>query len=235
MSDGGGKIFLNNLKGTMKTLRALTVCSAALLLAQIQSPAQSLLDLYAQPGMPDLSGSQLSASYDAGSGAFSVAGAASGYSTPSGDVLGVSGSLTDFSLNAVVNSGWDLLSSGTFSAYGNVDGSAGPDTLLTGNLVAGGQGGAFDYASYYPDLFQFAFNFTVTGGSLANDFGGVNSQSVIELYLWYPSFADLSGSFSNSESINAADVFPNPVPEPSTAALILICGAAWSVARRCSR
>ncbi|MGA2281838.1 MAG: PEP-CTERM sorting domain-containing protein [Verrucomicrobiota bacterium] len=241
----------------MKTLKVLFLCSAAFLLTLFQSPAQELLSL--NPVNPDLDAEQVTVSYSGGT--FNAGGASPpvllGYTDPNGNSWGESGS-GSFVVTANINSSGNLTSGSlTVNAFLAENDPASlavntvyVPTLLTATLMTGLSGSppgsapvgsAWDYANYYddpsdPSSFegtQFAFSFTVTGGILAGDYGGIGSSGVIELF---PNGDDpfyLTTSYSNGGAYGACDIFP--VPEPSSNLLFLIGGAVWLVARRCHR
>jgi len=218
--------------------------SVAFLMTTLPSSAQgTLLGLYADTGVPDLAGLSLNVTYSPGTGIFNVTGVAGGYVNSSGDSLGITGS-ADFSIIANINNSGYLSSGSTLNITGNLNGG-GEETLLSGNLLTGPQGSPaglapvgspYDYWDYYDGGFdgtQFAFTFTVTGGALAGDFGGVNAQGVIELFPTAPTpFGDFTTSYDNGGG-GAADVFP--VPEPSSPLLFLMGSIVWFVARHCRR
>jgi hypothetical protein len=185
--------------------------------------------LYADTGVPDLAGSDLNVSYNHGTTVFQAKGYVSGYVTSGGDTLGVAGFSEDFNLTANISNAGDFLG-GTFTATGDLEGGPGREVLLTATLGAGAKGTIFDYSS---DGGQFGFLFTVTGGSLAGDFGGLNAYGVMELFPWVydsPTFSDWTSNFSNTGG-GMADCFPTTVPEPSSAVLLLAVGALWSAVR----
>jgi hypothetical protein len=220
----------------MKTLRITCGLLALSLSTTLPSlAAGSLLDLVSPEGGPDLFLAPLDVSYDAGSSAFEVAGWTSGYTVPdtAPDGMPVVGA---FTLSAVIN-GAGVLTGGTLTALG--DFGDGEQTLLTAALTPGASGTAFDVNSLGT---QFSFLFTVTGGTLVNDFGGLNAAGAINLYPWFGRgdipFSCWTSSFCNNHSgagygNGVSDCFP--VPEPSTITLGLMGAALGAAARRCRR
>jgi hypothetical protein len=227
----------------MKTLRFLALCGAAFLLTLLQSSAQELLiDQYAgNLGPPaDVNAEELLVQYNTGTSLFTaVGGAEVGYTDPNGNPYTIDGGT--FSITANINSSGNL-SSGTLSISGTL--AADPGAVLTANLMAGPQGSpagsapvgsAWDYLNYYDggyDSTAIAFSFTVTGGTLAGDFGGAGAPGIIELTTTQSPFS-LTGSYNDTDG--TADVFPITIPEPSSTLLFLIGGGVWSVVRRCRR
>jgi len=234
------------LKGTMKTLRLLAFCGAALLLTLLQSPAQGLLlspfDPDTGPPTPtDLNAVNVPIIYSGG--IFSAGGAAPpillGYTDPTGQSWGQEGT-GSFTLTANIDSSGNL-SSGLLSVSALFVAN---DPTLTATLMTGPQGSpagsaplgsAWDYVNGYNDdlsfagITAFAFSYTITGGTLAGDFGGIGAAGLIELVSSddVDPF-DLTASYNNGGA--TVDVFP--IPEPTSFLLFVISGAVWSVARR---
>jgi hypothetical protein len=237
----------------MKTLRLLALSSAAFLLTLLQSPAQGLLlapfDPSIGPPTPtDLAATQVPISYSGGT--FTAGGSAPpvllGYTDPAGNSWGQidTGS---FVLTANIN-GSGNVTSGTLTVSATLQQN--DPVLLTANLVTGPQGSpaglapigsAWDYVNYYADGTSehnvgdlgayagtlMAFSFTVTGGTLAGDFG---ASGIIELNPNGSDPFDLTLPYSNGGNYGTVDVIP--IPEPSAILLFLMSGAVWSVARR---
>jgi hypothetical protein len=216
----------------MKTLRLLVLFGVFSLVASSQSKAAT--DINLTEGLPDLTGSPMDVTYNAGTGAFVASGWLSDYNIPGPIDVGAS-VIGSYTLSATIstNSGVKL-TSGTLTINGAVgDGNTGV-TLLTGNLTTGAAGTAFGYGDNGNDLFQFLF--TVNGGSLASAFGGNGAAGGVVLNAW---FGDTSGdqaftgswasSFNNNAyisdngdgDINSFAVQNSlPVPEPSSILLV---------------
>jgi hypothetical protein len=228
----------------MKTLKILFLCSAAFLLMTLQSPAQGLLlspydPTGPQPPPTDLAATQVPVSYSGGT--FTASGSAPpvllSYTDPAGNPWGQSGT-GSFMLTANIDS-FGNLSSGslTISAL-----FVAGDPTLTADLVTGPQGSpagsapigsAWDYVNG-DGISLVAFSFTVTGGTLADDFGGNGASGIIELNLNGSDPFTLTSSYNNGGDYGTADVIP--IPEPSSILLFLMMGGAvWSVARRSRR
>ncbi len=241
----------------MRTLRVLALGSAAFLLAAVQSPAQDLLlNQYAGSlGPPaDMAGLSLTASYTPSSQTFYMTAYPDEsvlYEDAAGNSYWVDQG--NFSVTANINSS-GYLSAGSFSVTGILKQEDTPvypqGDILTGTLLAGLPGNppgtalvgsAYDYTTAFGafedggDFSQIDFTFTVTGGALAGDFGGIGSQAIISFSSWQESgpFGDWTTSWSN-EGGGMCDVFP-VVPEPSSILVFLMGGAAWLMAQRCRR
>jgi hypothetical protein len=234
----------------MKTLKVLFLCSAAFLLTLMQSPAEDLLlNQYAGSlGSPaDMAGLSLTASYNPSSETFHVT-ASPDQSVLYTDAAGTGYWINNGSFNISANidsSGY--LSSGSLTVKGfvnalnaNVPTITSPaivyiPDILVGTLKAGMPGdptgtalvgSAYDYASAvafddggYMSLIDFTF--TVTGGTLADDFGGIGSEAIISFSSWQETgpIGDWTTSWNNYGG-GMCDVFP--VPEPTTAGCFLL-------------
>lgn len=230
----------------MKTPKVLFLCGAVLLLTVLQSPAQDdmslLLNQYAGSlGQPaDMAGLSLTASYTPSSHSFGIT-AYPDQSVLYSDAAGTGYWINDgsFSVNANINSS-GYLSFGSLSVTGTLmledQQMSSLGNILTGTLMAGMPGSppgaalvgsAYDYATTigaFDDGGDFSlidFTFTVTGGVLANDFGGVGSSAIISFSSWQESgpIGDWTTSWSN-QGAGMCDVFP--VPEPTTTACFLL-------------
>jgi hypothetical protein len=231
----------------MKTLKVLFLCSAAFLLMTLQSPAQGLLLSPYDPGIgpptpTDLAATQVRMSYSGGT--FSAGGTAPpvllSYIDPAGNSWGTSGTGT-FTLTANIDSSGNL-SSGSLNVSALFVEN---DPTLTATLMPGPQGSpagsaplgsAWDYVNGYNDDMSYAgisllaFSFTVTGGTLADDFGGNGASGIIELNLNGNNPFDLATSYSNGGDYGTADIIP--VPEPTTAGCFLLGLSALACFRR---
>jgi len=214
----------------MKTLRLLVLFGVFSLVASSQSKAAT--DINLPEGLPDLAGSPMDVTYNAGTGAFVASGWLSDYNIPGPIDVGAS-VIGSYTLSATINNTGNL-TGGTLTIDGAVGDGDTDVTLLTGILTTGAAGTAFGFG--YPgyivgendDLFQFLF--TVNGGSLASAFGGNGAAGGVVLDAW---FGDTSGdkaftgswaSFNNNAGISEKGVgdinsfaVQNslPVPEPS--------------------
>lgn len=210
----------------MKTLKVLALIGAFLLLADSQSMATT--DIVLNPGLPDLTGSFMGVSYDAGSDAFVASGWTTDYSISDGHggVTDVGVSIPDsYLLSATINHS-GFLTDGTLTINGAVGDGDTSVPLLTANLVTGAAGTAFGYGDGDNNLFQFRF--TVTGGSLESAFGGSDTAGGVILDAWFdagsgdhPFTGSWNSSFdSNGSSVGDIDSFA--VPEPTTDGCFLL-------------
>jgi hypothetical protein len=233
----------------MKTLKVLFFCSAFSLLTLLRASADDdislLLNQYAGSlGPPaDMEAVSVTATYNPGT--FNLTAAPDeqiGYTDAGGNGFWINNGIFTVSAN-IDSSGY--LSSGSLTVKGFVNALNAtvtspanvyiPDVLL-GTLKAGMPGdppgtalvgSAYDYATTvgaFDDGGDFSlidFTFTVTGGALADDFGGVGSQAVISFSSWQESgpIGDWTTSWNNSGA-GMCDVFP--VPEPTTAGCFLL-------------
>jgi hypothetical protein len=237
---------MKRVHGVIRIARVLTLIGVFTLLANSQSKAQ-LLNV--QPvqvnggNAPDFYMQYLTVSYTAASGLFQATGDyyasdssenyANDYTDPSGNIDAVSGSSfpADFNLTAYITSA-GVLTNGTLTIAGDITAADGPyTTLLTGTLTTGLEGTAFGATNDIETASTFNFLFTVTGGTLANDYHGVGApDGFIAVYpdggstfsgSWASDFADTPGN-----GYGAVDV----VPEPSSFLLLMFAGALCAAA-----
>ncbi len=226
----------------MTTLRALVLIlfSMVLLIADSQSKAATDIP-YLTEGLPDLTGSYMDVTYNAGSDAFLASGYTTDYNTSSGDV-GVS-IVDSYTLSATINNA-GMLTGGTLVINGAVGNGNTDVTLLTGNLTTGAAGTAFGYGDGGNELFQFLF--TVNGGSLKNAFGGNGAAGGIILNAWFTGTSGdqpFTGSWASSFNNNAGTPGDGSgdinsfmmVPEPSSVLLVLVSGVLCAGAYCCRR
>ena len=217
-------------------IKILPVIGALLVLASSPSQAIPRSDITLNPGLPDLTGSLMGVSYDAGSSAFLASGWTSDYniSDGNGGVTPVGVSVTDsYILLATINNS-RVLTGGTLTINGavNGDGNAIAVPLLTADLVTGSAGTAFGFGDGGNELFQFRF--TVTGGSLESAFGGSGAAGGIILNAWFSGNAGddnpFTGSWTSSfDNLSDGDPYTGngdincfTVPEPTTTACFLL-------------
>lgn len=119
-----------------------------------------------------------------------------------------------FQLNAFIDDSGSLsLGSGNLSISGIVDTTPEQSFLLTGTLTA------FGFYELNSALFEFLFN--VTGGNMADLYGGVGGVGGVILHS--TGFSGNFGSdFSNSGAGFSDTGTTAPVPEPATLALLLM-------------
>lgn len=214
-------------------IKILAVIGALLVLASSQSQARTAPTDIIFPSnpvpLPDLTGSFMGVSYDAGSSAFLASGWTTDYSISDGQGgatdIGVS-VLDSYILSATINNS-GVLTGGTLTVNGAVGDGDTSVTLLTANLVTGSAGIAFGYGDGGDNLFQFRF--TVTGGSLESAFGGSGAAGGVILDAWFDAgsgdhpFAGSWTSNFDSNGSNGGDIdcFAT-VPEPTTAGCFLL-------------
>ncbi|MGA2603447.1 MAG: hypothetical protein ABSG14_04390 [Verrucomicrobiia bacterium] len=237
---------MKRVHGVIKIARVLALIGVFTLLANSQSKAQ-LLTL--QPvqvdgnAAPDFTSQPLTVTYTPSTTIFQV----SGYYSDFGDsYVDPNGNLNpdinpewntfpaNFNLTAyITNAG--VLTNGTLTIDGDLTGNGDVDTtLLTGTLTTGAEGTAFGASSGVDAPFQFLF--TITGGSLSNDYGGVGAPDGYVNYLFPDGGNDFSGSFANSFANSGngyADV--DMIPEPSSFLLLVLASALCAVASKFHR
>jgi hypothetical protein len=197
----------------MKPFRTLAVTIFALCMAPGLAKG-ALVGVTLDP-FPDLFSSFLDVSYDASLHDFIVSGFPTTYDP---DGMGVPQNVTgvnrafDIALN-VDNAG--VASGGTLSIMGNVLGN-GP-SLLQADLFA------FGYMDP-PGGEIFDFVFSVTGGDLAGDFGGMGAM--VGVILDINDAGAFDGTFASSfSSSGSAGVSDTGIPEPTSITLLgSICG-----------
>ena len=213
-------------------IKILAAIGALSLMANSQSMAMVRTDITLTEGLPDLTGSFMDVSYDAGSSAFLARGWTTDYNIGGATPVGVS--VTDsYILSATINNS-RVLTGGTLTIIGavNGDGNAIAVPLLTADLVTGAAGTAFGYGDGGNELFQFRF--TVTGGSLESAFGGSGTAGGIILNAWFSGNAGDDNPFTSSwtssfDNLSDGDPYTGngdincfSVPEPTTTACFLL-------------
>jgi hypothetical protein len=187
--------------------------------------------------LPDINSAYLTATYDGSSGDLSVIGFQLSYNRAIGPASNIP--FDDYNLLTLTaklspSSGTPMdVADGSVVISGTVDDLSGP--LLTGIVDRVGSQPVAPYGA------NLDFSFHITGGSLADAFGGIGATACTAVNLWGDvSNGDVAftGSFHDSFSYlagaNTADTFT--VPEPGSAALVLIsiiAGMAASASRRC--
>jgi hypothetical protein len=219
----------------MRIARVLTLIGVVSLLANSQSKAQ-LLTL--QPNqLPDFSVGNMTVQYAASSGIFTVTASADDLPGTYFDTLNNETDYigADFNLTAYVTSAGNL-TNGTLTIAGDLYDDNGYTDLLTGTLATGAEGTAFGATNDVYTATAFNFVFTITGGTLASDYGGVNAPD--GYFVLYP---DGGSTFSGSWTSDFADHPGNgygdvkAIPEPSSFVLLMFAGtlgAAANILRR---
>jgi len=209
------------------------ICVFASLAAS--SAKASMLNL--TPSTPDFMTSFLSVSYNAASNLFQANGFTSDYQGGSASLL----NLGSYSLTATITPA-GILTGGALTIRGDI--GTGQETLLSGIFKTGASGTAFGFqdpsAPATRNLFEFLF--TVTGGDskIVQDFGGLGAANrglIINAFFQNggtPFNGTWAGNFSNDGISGVSDNFIQ-VPEPSTAALLLLAGGAWLISANRSR
>ena len=174
-----------------------------------------------------------SVTYTAGTSNFQAIGFTTDYQGGSVTLANIG----NYSLTATINHSGMLLG-GSLSIAGDI--GTGNETLLTGVLNTGTSGTAFGFQdpSASPPRNIFEFLFTVTGGDpiIVSDFGGLGAPNrgiIVNAFFQNggtPFNGTWTSSFANDGFSGVSDNFA-PVPEPGTAALLLIAGGVWAVAR----
>jgi hypothetical protein len=209
-------------------IKILAAIGALSLMASSQFMATARADITLNPGLPDLTGSFMDVSYNAGSSAFLASGWTTDYNISDGHGgatdVGVS-QIDSYILSATINNS-RVLTGGTLTINGAVGDGDTSVTLLTADLITGSAGLAFGYGDGNNNIFQFRFD--VSGGTLADDFGGTGTAGgVILAAMFDASSGDhpFTGSWnsnfdSNGSSVGDIDCFS--VPEPTTTACFLL-------------
>jgi hypothetical protein len=217
-------------------IKILAAIGALSLMASSQSMATVRTDIIFPSNpvpLPDLTGSFMDVTYNAVSGAFVASGWTTDYniSDGSGGKTDVGVSQTDsYILSATINNSGaynsEVLTGGTLTINGAVGDGDTSVTLLTANLVTGTAGTAFGYGDGNNDIFQFRFN--VSGGTLADDFGGTGTAGGVILAAMFasnPGNQPFTGSFNNNGGTpgnGSGDIDCFTVPEPTTTACFLL-------------
>ncbi|MGA3283560.1 MAG: PEP-CTERM sorting domain-containing protein [Verrucomicrobiota bacterium] len=212
----------------MKTLRILVLFSVFSVIATLHTGAAPLY-FTSTNGLADLSGSPLDVTYNSTSGSFQVKGDLQDFIDSSGTDTGDYSGYGGYVISATINNAGVLASGGSVTIIDSAS-----DTLLAGSLKSGASGTAWGYYNN-SSIDQFTFLFTVTGGTVASDFGGIGGLCGISLFADFsgnstgtghdtPFTGTWGGSFNNLRSSGAntgngtADIFP--VPEPSSFLLV---------------
>lgn len=226
---------MKRVHGVIRIARVLTLIGVFSLLANSQATAQ-LLNLK-PPTYPNFSAAYLTVQYTTNNGIFEATGNAYDYAdtyvdpnTNETDWVGA-----DFNLTAYITSTGNL-TNGTLTIAGDLGDGNGYTDLLTGSLTTGAEGTAFGATNDVHTAAEFQFLFTITGGTLASDYGGVNAP--VGYFDFFPdgSSKPFSGSWTsdfNNDGAGYGDV--QAVPEPSSFLLLLFAGAlcaAASILRR---
>lgn len=230
-------------KGTMKTFKILALTGATLLLANLQSNAAGTV-LSLTEGYPDLAGQfvDLGYTYDVGTGigTFLANGFTTDYTDPSGNDMGGVVGTDAYTLTATFdnNGGSPILASGTLSISGDIGDGNGDTLLLSGDLVPGAAGTDFGYGDLNNDLFEFKF--TVTGGSLASQFGGNNASGGINFDAFFgsgdtPFTGSWTTDFDTHNSMGGDINSFSMVPEPSSILFVLVGSILLVGGYRCRR
>jgi hypothetical protein len=248
---------MKRVHGVTKIVRVLTLIGLFSLL--VNSPSKAALLSVQVPqqwgtnidssvtlnSAPDFDVGSPTVSYTASSGLFQVlqsydndGNSVNNYWDANGNENPNDSISADFTLTAYITSA-GVLTNGTLSIAGDMTGdNFGPQpetTLLTGNLTTGAEGVAFGATSGTEAPFQFLF--TVTGGSLSNDYGGIGSPNGY-IYVFPDdgfTFNDTwTANFSTHSDQGYADV-QMVVPEPSSFFLLMFGGALFGVAKQFQR
>jgi PEP-CTERM motif len=213
----------------MKRLpNVVRVLAVAGVLSLIALPSHAALLNLTLQGNPDMFVNYLDITYTESSDNFHVDGFSDTYTDPSNTQI--STGFGAYTLDATIT-GAGVLTSGSFTIDGDVGG--GPTTLLTGSLNTGAEGVAFGASSAGDGLFEFLY--TVSGGSLAGDFGGIGASGGIIMSPVGGGFTDAWNVDFNNGGVGSGYADHAPlVPEPSSF-LLLLFGAALCVATHRSR
>ncbi|HUI08298.1 MAG TPA: PEP-CTERM sorting domain-containing protein [Verrucomicrobiae bacterium] len=177
------------------------------------------------PDHPDFYAIDIGVNYTASTTKFEAIGTTDTYIDLSNTPNWIGDLPASYNLTAYITSAGEL-TNGTVTIQGDTDYDEIAETLLTGNLTTGFEGSAFGATSTGDAVFEFLF--TVTGGSYANDFGGIGASGGIVLS------PDGGSTFTDtwtSDFTNGGHGYVDnaPVPEPSSL-LLLVLGAAMCVA-----
>jgi hypothetical protein len=188
------------------------VCLGWLVLG-VPSANATLLNLMAEG--PDVTSGVLDVQYQASSGSFTVAGTAMTFDLDHISPPDYNITSGNYAINMLLTPA-GIPTSGSLSIMGKIPAlGANSGTLLTGQISQFGfqnpPGG---------EIFEFIFN--VNGGDLASYYAG---KAGVILNASDTGFTgSFTSNFSNSPFSASTDTFP--VPEPSTAILLFILGAA---------
>lgn len=187
---------------------------------------------------PDLTSSLIKVTYN-GSGAFAASGSSAtfdidGVAPPDHNVSAGGSPSKRWELNMNVTPANGALVSGTLNITGTIPAlSASSGTLLTANLTA------FGFPTNGGRIFEWLF--TITGGDLAPQYGGINRTGGIILDA-VPGNGGVAftGSFTTpfqntTDSIGSGNADTFFVPEPASLGMLLISGFTLTHGRRSAR
>ena len=213
---------------TRGVVRALGIVGLFLFVAL---PSHAALINLTLQGSPDFYIIDLGITYSAASTKFEAIGATDTYIDPSDSYNYVGDLPSSFNLTAYIT-GAGMLTNGTVSIEGDTDFDTFAETLLTGNLLTGADGSAFGSTTNGVGLFEFRFS--VTGGNVAGDFGGIGATVGVIITPDGSTFGGTwSSDFAASGGFGYADNAPI-IPEPSSFFLLAL-GVALCVATHRSR
>ena len=180
------------------------------------------------PSYPDISAVGLSGNYNGSTGDLTISGWAVSYNRGAEDSPDISfGDDCNYILTATVthSSTTPTICNGSLTISGTTDG--GSDPLLTGTIEQVGYQQVDDISA------NLDFSFRVTGGSLADAFGGIGAVACTAPNLSFD--APFNGDFHNSFTCSDGNSDTHTVPEPASLALIMtsiMTGLLVSVVRR---
>ena len=206
----------------MKKLLSI-ICGASFMVAVMFAGSASAtligLDMSKKPDIfSDTNGTY---SYNAGSGLFTATATPYLYTDVGGSVTPIpSGSYQlSFYVDSLGNYAGSMAGN-DLEIHADLDGNPGDELVLSGNVYDfGWTTKVVNVSGVDQTWFEFDYVFNITGGSLADDFGGIGLNGgsysysevpVVEYTSWT---ADHSGENVKSDTV--------PVPEPATALLLI--------------